>query len=222
MVSLDDEPKFVVIGCGNAGGRVVDTLHKALSNIVDTLVIDTDQIALAKLSANKKILIKSDGMDSPNQGDADPSKEFLGEGTEELIEEHIVSKDMVFLIAGLCDERDTAIACTVARIACEFGIPTMGVVTPVYNENANLAETANNIRQLKEFTQNVISLDHSRLLTNVPEMTLEAVYAVHDQLIGKLITETAEMIRTVNEIDFGVRNDESKQLGIPRGTRGYT
>lgn len=60
-MKVDDDmfgnPRIVIVGCGGAGGNTITRLHKLGVKGAETIAINTDNIALNLVEADKKLLI---------------------------------------------------------------------------------------------------------------------------------------------------------------------
>ena len=123
------KPRIAVIGVGGAGGNAINNMIAAGLSGAQFMVANTDAQALAASSAELRIQLGS----ALTEGLGAGSKPEIGEAAaEEALEEirtAISGCHMVFIAAGMGGGTGTGAASVIARVAKEFDILTVAVVT---------------------------------------------------------------------------------------------
>jgi cell division protein FtsZ len=196
-------PKISVIGCGGGGTNSVHRLMKTGLEGIDTIAINTDRFHLAKINADKLVLIGEHATHGYGTG-GDP---VLGEkiAYEEIdkIDALVRDYDIVFITAGMGGGTGTGTAPVVAETARKHGAIVVALVTlPFDIEKSRLRTALSGIGKLKERAHSTIILDNNRLLEMVPKLPVEQAFMVMDQLIAEVITGVTETICQTSMINL--------------------
>ena len=113
------------------------------------------------------------------------------------LEAVIKSNDVVFLLCGVAST-DEVIAAGVIRELCRMNhVPIIGIaLMPAAGGYSDF--TSRNVSMLREQVPNLIVLDHSRIASSHPEVGEDGAIDLTHHAIGKLITETADLIDTIS------------------------
>jgi cell division protein FtsZ len=199
--------RIKVIGCGGSGTNAVNHMVRAKISGVEFIAINTDTQDLHQSSASKKIHIgknltrgRGAGMD-PEVGRA------AAEETQAEIQEAIQDAEMVFIAAGMGGGTGTGASPTVARIAKEAGILTVGVVTkPFTFEGDERMRIANaGIEELEKEVDALITIPNDRLSDIAgDDMSFEHAFSLSDDILKQAVEGISELITTpgIINIDF--------------------
>ena len=126
-----------VIGVGGAGNNVVNRMVKDGTQGVEFIAINTDKQALAISNADQKIQIGEKITKGQGAGSDPEVGRRAAEESRNAITAVLEDTDMVFITAGMGGGTGTGAAPTVADIAKEAGILTVGVVTKPFKFEGN-------------------------------------------------------------------------------------
>jgi cell division protein FtsZ len=125
----DLKPRIVVIGVGGGGGNAVNNMLATGLEGVKFIVANTDAQALSVSSAEHRIQLGARLTEGIGAG----AKPEIGEAAaEEALDEirgALAGAHMVFIAAGMGGGTGTGAASVIARVAREFGVLTVAVVT---------------------------------------------------------------------------------------------
>ena len=147
----DGTATIKVIGVGGAGNNAVNRMLELGIKNVEFIAVNTDRQALQKSKANTKIQIGEKITRGLGAGaNPDIGAQSAEESKTELTE-ILRGADMVFVTAGMGGGTGTGAAPTVAGIAKEMGILTIGVVTKpfTFEGKKRLAQAERGIESLK-------------------------------------------------------------------------
>ena len=114
-------PKILVVGCGGAGNNSINRLHRIGIDGAQTLAINTDELHLMCIRADKKLLIGKTTTRGLGTG-GDPDKGMMcAEEARDEIRRAIGRPDMTFITVGMGGGTGTGVAPVVAEIAREHG-----------------------------------------------------------------------------------------------------
>ena len=146
-----------VIGVGGAGNNVVNRMVSSGTKGVEFIAVNTDKQALAISCADQKVQIGEKLTHGQGAGSNPDVGKRSAEESRNNIAKCIEDADMVFITAGMGGGTGTGAAPTVAEIAKEAGVLTVGVVTKPFGfEGKRRMEQA--MRGIEELLGKVDSL----------------------------------------------------------------
>ena len=155
-----------VIGVGGGGSNVVNRMVESGVQGVDFIAINTDKQALSGSSANQKIQIGEKLTHGQGAGSDPEIGKRSAEENRNNIAKSFEDADMVFITAGMGGGTGTGAAPTVADIAKEAGVLTVGVVTKPFSFEELLARVRMLTRKKTGVKTNVHELADLKLDVN--------------------------------------------------------
>ena len=210
-------PRSLIIGCGYAGNVVVGRLYDMGMTAVKTVAINTDKQRLDSIRADENIsidetLIKELGTDVSLE---------IGEKADEIVRvtlnEVFEDRDLVFVTADMDSSIVTEIAPIIAEIAKKNGATVIWVVSiPFRVDKTRTFKADRELKELLHAADTVIVLDTNRLLKYVPNLQIERVFSVMNQLIAEAIKNIIEIITkpSIYNIDYSDIKDIVEHGGI--------
>ena len=195
--NLSGVAKIKVLGVGGAGNNAVDRLIEAGLTSAEFIVVNTDNQALARSKANKRIQIGVQLTKGLGAG-ADPS---VGKGAAEEnkaeLQEALKNTDLLFITAGMGGGTGTGAAPVIAKIAKEMKILTVAVVTLPFTfeakqrmENAMLG-----VEELGKYVDSIITIPNDKIRQVVPKGTsFQEALKVADEVLHQGIRGITELI----------------------------
>ena len=127
---LEETPQTIkVVGVGGGGGNAVNRMADAGVQHVELVCMNTDRQALSRSQAKTRVQIGEKNTQGRGAGSKPEVGAKAAEESRELIAATLKGADMVFVTAGMGGGTGTGAAPTIADIAREAGILTVGVVT---------------------------------------------------------------------------------------------
>ncbi len=195
MEHLIADPKIFVVGCGGGGNNSLNRLGKLGLHGARTIAINTDQVHLNGIDADKKLLIGRRTTKGQGAGGHPEVGEYCAEEAEDEIRSLLRGADITFITAGMGGGTGTGSAPVVARIAKELGSVVIGMVTTPFDaERGRKKRAMIGIKKLKTHTDSTIILDNNRLMTMVPSLPIDQAFSVMDQLISEVIKGITDSI----------------------------
>jgi cell division protein FtsZ len=196
-------PRIAVIGCGGGGTNSVHRLRKTGLEGVETIAINTDRFHLAKINADKLLLIGEHATQGYGTGGNPSLGEKIAYEEMDRIDALVRDYDIVFITAGMGGGTGTSSAPVVAEAARKHGAIAVALVTlPFDIEKSRLRTALSGIGKLKERAHSTIILDNNRLLEIVPKLPVEQAFMVMDQLIAEVITGVTDTICQTSMINL--------------------
>ena len=232
MMDFDDEnitmkdgaATIKVIGVGGAGNNAVNRMLDLGIKNVDFIAVNTDRQALQKSKAPTKIQIGEKITRGLGAGANPDIGAQSAEESKTEITEVLRGADMVFVTAGMGGGTGTGAAPTVAGIAKEMGILTIGVVTKpfTFEGKKRLAEAERGIESLKGKVDTLIVIPNDKLLQIIDRKTsmAEAFMMADDVLrqgvqgISDLITVTGNINLDFADVKTIMQNTGMAHMGI--------
>ncbi len=196
-------PKMCVIGCGGGGSNSVHRLMKLELEGVDTIAINSDRFHLARIDADKRLLLGEHMTNGYGTGGDPALGEKMAFADIDKIDALVRDYDIVFITAGMGGGTGTGTAPIVAETARKHGSVVVALVTlPFDIEKSRLRTALMGIAKLKERAHSTIILDNNRLLEIVPKLPVEQAFMVMDQLISEVIKGITETICRTSMINL--------------------
>ena len=233
MMDFDDENNITmkdgaatikVIGVGGAGNNAVNRMLDLGIKNVDFIAVNTDRQALQKSKANTKIQIGEKITRGLGAGANPDVGAQSAEESKQEITEVLRGADMVFVTAGMGGGTGTGAAPTVAGLAKEMGILTIGVVTKpfTFEGKKRLAQAERGIESLKGKVDTLIVIPNDKLLQVIDRKTsmAEAFMMADDILrqgvqgISDLITVTGAINLDFADVKTIMQNTGMAHMGI--------
>ena len=194
-----------VVGIGGAGNNVVNRMVKAGTQGVEFIAINTDKQALAVSNADQKIQIGEKMTHGQGAGSDPEIGKRSAEESRNNIAQSIEDADMIFLTAGMGGGTGTGAAPTVADIAREAGILTVGVVTkPFKFEGKRRMDQANaGIKELLGKVDPLLIIPNDRLkYATDQKVTLANAFEIADDVLRQAVTSISDLIKNTGFINL--------------------
>ena len=194
-----------VVGVGGAGNNVVNRMVKAGTQGVEFIAINTDKQALAVSNADQKLQIGEKMTHGQGAGSDPEVGKRSAEESRNNIAKTIEDADMVFITAGMGGGTGTGAAPTVAEIAREAGVLTVGVVTkPFKFEGKRRMDQANaGIKELLSRVDSLLIIPNDRLkYATDQKVTLANAFEIADDVLKQAVTSISDLIKNTGFINL--------------------
>ena len=194
-----------VVGVGGAGNNVVNRMVKTGTQGVEFIAINTDKQALAVSNADQKLQIGEKMTHGQGAGSDPEVGKRSAEESRNNIAKAIENADMVFIPAGMGGGTGTGAAPTVADIAREAGILTVGVVTkPFKFEGKRRMDQANaGIKELLGKVDSLLIIPNDRLkYATDQKVTLANAFEIADDVLRQAVTSISDLIKNTGFINL--------------------
>ena len=200
----DNVVTIKVVGVGGAGNNVVNRMVKTGTQGVEFIAINTDKQALAVSNADQKIQIGEKMTHGQGAGSDPEVGKRSAEESRNNIAKAIENADMVFITAGMGGGTGTGAAPTVADIAREAGVLTVGVVTkPFKFEGKRRMDQANEgIKELLGKVDSLLIIPNDRLkYATDQKVTLANAFEIADDVLRQAVTSISDLIKNTGFIN---------------------
>ena len=215
-----------VVGIGGAGNNVVNRMVKSGTQGVEFIAVNTDKQALAVSNADQKIQIGEKLTHGQGAGSAPEIGKKSAEESRNNIAKSVEDADMVFITAGMGGGTGTGAAPTVADIAREAGILTVGVVTkPFKFEGKRRMDQANEgIKEMLGKVDSLLIIPNDRLkYATDQKVTLANAFEIADDVLRQAVTSISDLIKNTGfiNLDFAdvtciMKNAGFAHMGVGR------
>ncbi|MBU4071252.1 MAG: hypothetical protein KJ773_03650 [Candidatus Thermoplasmatota archaeon] len=186
------EPRIAIVGCGGAAANILRRTGEQLRG-VPKILINTDMAGLQNVEADRKICIGKDITFNGDSGGYLEVAEKCAELASDDIKSCLISKDVVFIIAGYGGGTGTAVAPMVARMAKGLGMVTFAIcILPFSAESSRRQMAEDQVQNLRNEADSIVVLDNDSLLKFGNERTLESAFRIIDNNVVSLIKDVRE------------------------------
>ncbi len=217
--NLSGVAKIKVFGVGGAGNNAVDRLIESGLTSAEYVVLNTDNQALARSKASKRIQIGVQLTKGLGAG-ADPSiGKAAAEENKAEIQESLKNTDLLFIAAGMGGGTGTGAAPVIAKIAKEMKILTVAVVTLpfAFEAKRRMDNAMVGIEELKKMVDAIITIPNDKIRQVVPKGTpFQDALKVADEVLRQGIRGISELIvnPSLINLDFADVKTTLKGKGI--------
>ena len=194
-----------VVGVGGAGNNVVNRMVTSGTKGVEFIAINTDKQALAISNADQKIQIGEKLTHGQGAGsDPDVGKRSAEENRNNIAK-CFEDADMVFITAGMGGGTGTGAAPTIADIAKEAGILTVGVVTKPFSfEGKRRMEQAKaGIQEMLGKVDSLLIIPNDRLkFATDQKVTFANAFEIADDVLRQAVTSISDLIKNTGFINL--------------------
>ncbi len=211
-------PKITVMGVGGAGGNAVNNMIESALDGVEFVVSNTDAQSLSLSRTDRRIQLGADTTSGLGAGARPDIGRHAAEQCIELIGQQLEGSNMAFVTAGMGGGTGTGAAPVIARIACELGILTVGVVTKPFQfegvHRMRIAEAG--IEELAQCVDTLIIIPNQNLFRVANEKTTfaDAFKMADDVLYSgvRSVTDLMMMPGLIN-LDFADVRTVMQEMG---------
>ncbi len=196
-----------IIGIGGGGNNVVKRIASISNLDLDLIAVNTDIKQLNSLDSEKitKIQIGASLTKGLGCGGNVKIAQQAAENDYDVLKKALVGADMVFLTAGLGAGTGTGALPTIAKIAHDLGILSVGVVTVPFKFEGSRKQKAAlcAISEVAPYMDALIAVHNDNLLklkTN-SKLTLVNAFQIADNVLLQGIRCVSELILTVGVIN---------------------
>jgi cell division protein FtsZ len=203
--SSSDNIKIMVVGVGGAGCNTINRLSQMGIKSAETVAVNTDNLHLKMVSADKKILIGKNITKGLGAGGFPEVAARCAQMSKEEIKAALEGVQLLFLCAGMGGGTGTGASPIIAQLAKEQGAIVVSIVTyPFSLERIRIQKAAWGIDELKKTSDTVVIIDNNRLVSYVPNLPLNQAFAVADALTAHAVKGIADtiMFPSLVNIDF--------------------
>lgn len=219
-----DSPKIIkVIGVGGGGSNAVNHMYREGIHDVAFVVCNTDRKALEESPVPVKLQLGHEGLGAGNL----PIK--AKEATEESISDvqNMLNDGtkMVFITAGMGGGTGTGAAPTIAKIAKDMDILTVGIVTIPFRWEGDkkIDQALDGVEEISKHVDALLVINNEKLGEIYPDLSVKTAFAkANDTLLvaAKSIAEIITMRGIIN-LDFNDVRTVMKDGGVAIMSTGY-
>lgn len=194
-----------VVGVGGAGNNVVNRMVGSGTKGVEFIAINTDKQALSVSSATQKIQIGEKLTHGQGAGSDPEIGKRSAEESRNNIAKSFEDADMVFITAGMGGGTGTGAAPTIADIARESGILTVGVVTKPFSFEGKrrMVQAQQGIDELLGKVDSLLIIPNDRLKYATDQrVTFANAFEIADDVLHQAVTSISDLIKNTGFINL--------------------
>ena len=195
-----DIQKFVnikVVGIGGGGNNAIREMVRQEMNNLDLVAINTDLQSLSLSEAEFKIQIGKSLTNGLGTGGNPELGKKAAEEDKDKISKILEKADIVFITAGMGGGTGSGASSTVAKIAKQQGILTIGVVTKpfAFEEKKRKLQAEAGIEELKKEVDALITVSNDRLLRiSAKDTSMKGAFEMADKVLRQSVQAIADLI----------------------------
>ena len=194
-----------VVGVGGAGNNVVNRMVSSGTKGVEFIAVNTDKQALAISNADQKIQIGEKLTHGQGAGSDPDVGKRSAEESRNNIAKCLEDADMVFITAGMGGGTGTGAAPTVAEIAKEAGILTVGVVTKPFSFEGKrrMDQAKRGIEDLLGKVDSLLIIPNDRLkYATDQKVTFVNAFEIADDVLRQAVVSISDLIKNTGFINL--------------------
>ena len=189
--------RIKVVGVGGAGGNALARMDRSKSDLLESLVVNTDVQALNDIKSISTVPIGprvTGGLGSG--GSPEIGRKAIRE-SHDKISKLLDGADMVFVTAGMGGGTGTGAAPIIADIAKRQGALTVAVVTKPFSfEGIARTEIAKHgLERLEKHVDTLVTIENDRLLSSLGgDISLENAFQLADEVLREAVEGIYEIV----------------------------
>ena len=217
--------RIKVIGVGGGGNNAVQHMFNQNIENVSFWVCNTDYQALKNSTVPNKLLIGKTGLGAGSKPEV--AREAALGSEEEIASLFQDETEMVFITAGMGGGTGTGAAPVVARIARDYGMLTIGIVTIpfLFEGQKKILKALAGAEEMSKYVDALLVINNERLTEIYPELNFVNAFGKADDTlttaargISEMITNTNTVINIdFNDVDTTLRNGGAAVISIGYG-----
>ena len=201
----DNVVTIKVVGIGGAGNNVVNRMVSSGTKGVEFISINTDKQALAISNADQKIQIGEKLTHGQGAGSDPDVGKRSAEESRNNIAKALEDADMVFITAGMGGGTGTGAAPTVAELAKEAELLTVGVVTKPFSFEGKrrMQQAERGIEELLGKVDSLLIIPNDRLkYATDQKVTFANAFEIADDVLRQAVVSISDLIKNTGFINL--------------------
>ncbi|MEM3361825.1 MAG: cell division protein FtsZ [Candidatus Anstonellaceae archaeon] len=201
----NEDVRIAIVGVGGGGCNTINRIENMNLKHVKTIAINTDNLHLLSIKAQKKVLIGREITRGLGAGGFPEVAEKCAEISRNEIAANIGENELVFLATGLGGGTGTGASPLVAKIAKEQGAIVVSIVTTPFSlERSRIKKAEWGLERLVKESDAVVVIDNNRLTKYAQNIPIHEAFKLADEITAKAIMGITETIvePSLMNIDF--------------------
>ncbi|OIO20895.1 cell division protein FtsZ [Candidatus Micrarchaeota archaeon CG1_02_47_40] len=213
----NSDVRIAVIGVGGGGCNTIHRITKAGIKSATTVAINTDQLHLKSIMAQKRVLIGQAVTKGLGAGGFPEVGQKCAEISRDKLAEVIGENELVFLCAGMGGGTGTGAAPVVAQVAKEQGAIVVSIVTYPFNlERIRIKKAQWGLEQLAKVSDTVVVIDNNRLVQYAPNIPINDAFFLADNITARAVRGISDtiMMPSLLNMDYADVKSVMEQGGV--------
>lgn len=192
-IEIQEDSIIKVMGIGGGGCNAVNYMYRQGIEGVSFMVCNTDRQALSKSSVPAKLQL---GPGLGAGGVPEKAQQYAEENRENIREALNDGTQMLFITAGMGGGTGTGASATVAEVAQEMGILTVGIVTIPFGfeGDVKIRKAMTGVAKLAEHVDAILVINNEKLRQIYADLNLLNAFAKADDVVCNAAKAIAEII----------------------------
>jgi len=182
-----------VVGVGGGGGNAITQMYEEGIKDVAFVLCNTDQQALMRSPVPTKVQL---GPGRGAGGKPEVARKYAEESIDAIQKMLSDGTEMVFITAGMGGGTGTGASPTVARVAKEMGILTIGIVTIpfMFEGSFKILQALKGVEEIKKNVDALLVISNERLRDIFSDLSLPEAFKKADDTLSIAVRSISEII----------------------------
>lgn len=192
-IEIKEDAIIKVLGIGGGGCNAVNYMYRQGIEGVSFMVCNTDRMALAKSSVPAKLQL---GPGLGAGGVPEKAQQYAEENRDTISEALKDGTKMLFITAGMGGGTGTGASATVAEVAQQLGILTVGIVTIpfAFEGKIKIRKALTGVARLAQHVDAILIINNEKLKDIYPDLNLLNAFAKANDVLCNAAKAIAEII----------------------------
>jgi len=183
-----------VVGVGGGGGNAVTQMYREGIRDVSFVLCNTDKQAMMRSPIPVKVQLGTAGLGAG--GRPEVARTFAEESLDALKKMLSDETEMVFITAGMGGGTGTGASSTVARVARELDILTIGIVTIpfMFEGRFKILQALKGVEEIKKNVDALLVINNERLRDIFSDLSLPEAFKKADDTLTIAVRSISEII----------------------------
>jgi len=182
-----------VVGVGGGGGNAVTQMYREGIRNVSFVLCNTDTIAMAQSPIPNKVQL---GPGTGAGGRPGLARKYAEESLDKIKNMFADETEMVFITAGMGGGTGTGASSTVAKVARELDILTVGIVTIpfVFEGRFKILQALKGVEEIQKNVDALLVINNERLRDIYSDLSLPEAFKKADDTLTIAVRSISEII----------------------------
>ena len=183
-----------VVGVGGGGGNAVTQMYREGIRDVTFVLCNTDKQAMMRSPIPVKVQLGPAGLGAG--GKPEVARVYAEESLEAITQMLSDGTEMVFITAGMGGGTGTGASSTIARVARELGILTIGIVTIpfMFEGKFKILQAIKGVEEIKKNVDALLVINNERLRDMYSDLSLPEAFQKADNTLSIAVRSISEII----------------------------
>jgi len=183
-----------VVGVGGGGGNAVTQMYREGIRDVNFVLCNTDKQAMMRSPISVKVQLGTGGLGAG--GKPEVARKYAENSIDEIKQMFSDETKMAFITAGMGGGTGTGASATIARVAREMDILTIGIVTIpfLFEGKFKMLQALKGVEEIKKNVDALLVINNERLRDMYADLSLPEAFKKADDTLTVAVRSISELI----------------------------